>query len=283
MFCYEIKNLINNKSYIGITINFIKRMKQHKRNSSNSLIHQAIVEYGEDNFSYTILAENLTLEEAEEMEIKLIKEKNTLAPNGYNLAKGGLYGGTKVKITDEQIAYIKQHRDLPMYVLYDKFSDLICYDYFKQIYYDKARKDIKPTVEEYPYNLQFSTQFIKTKLTYQDIVEIRQGYANMIDWQILYPKYKDKVAKSTFFDIYRGQRFKLIMPEVFSKENKKQHSSLSHSGEKNPAAKLKVEDVKNIRKLHNEGKKNKEISVLYPQVSLYTISDIIRYKTWKNI
>lgn len=283
MFCYKIINNINKKAYIGITIDFERRMKQHKNQASDSLIHKAILKYGEENFTFLILAQGLSIEEAEEMEISLIKKENTLAPNGYNLAKGGLYGGTKYKITDEQVLYIKQHRDLPMYLLYDEFSDLITYSYFKMLYHNQERTDIQPTVDEYPYNLEFSCQFTKTKMTYQDIVEIRQGYAEMIDWKTMYPKYKDKVARSTFFDIYRGQQFKLIMPEVFSEENKKKHSSLSHSGEKNPNSKLGIQDVKNIRLLHNEGKTYKEIAALYPQVSLSTISDIVRYRTWKNI
>ncbi len=283
MFCYKITNKINNKSYIGITINFDRRIKQHQNMNSDSLIHKAILKYGKDNFTYEILKEDLSIEDAEEMEIRLIKEENTLSPNGYNLAKGGYYGGTKAKITDEQISYIKNKRYLPEYVLYDEFSEIICYGYFKQIYRDEVRKDIIPSIDAYPENLEFSCQFTKTKMTYQDIVEIREGYANMVDWQILYEKYKDKVSKATFFDIYRGQQFKLIMPEVFSEEHKRKHSSLSHSGEKNANAKLKECDVKEIRKLHSEGKTNKEIHSYYPQVSLYTISDIIRYRTWKNI
>lgn len=258
-------------------------MKQHKKQTSNSLIHKAILKYGEDNFTFLILAQGLSVEEAEEMEISLIKKENTLAPNGYNLAKGGLYGGTNCKINDEQVFYIKQHRNLPMYLLYDEFSELITYSYFKMLYHNQERVDIQPTAEEYPCNLEFSCQFTKTKMTYQDIVEIRQGYAEMVDWKEMYPKYKNKVARSTFFDIYRGQQFRLIMPEVFSEENKKKHSSLSHSGEKNANKKLTMYEVRNIRLLYNKGKTNQEIAILYPQVSISTISDIIKYRTWKNI
>ena len=256
MFCYRILNKINKKEYIGITIDFEKRMKQHQNQKSNSLIHKAILKYGKENFIYEILYQGMSIEEAEQMEINLIKERNTLAPNGYNLAKGGLYGGTKTKITDEQIAYIKNNRNLPLYILYDSFSDLISYGYFKQIYKNKVRPDIKPTVNMYPHNLEFSSQFNKTKMTYEDIINIRKAYSNMIDWKELYPKYKDKVSESTFFDIYRGLRFTLIMPEVFSEENKKKHSSLSHSGVKNGNAKLTEKDVKTIRKMY-ENKKNK--------------------------
>jgi len=283
MFCYRIVNNINKKEYIGITADFERRMKQHKNQKSNSLIHNAILKYGKENFTYEILASELSIEEAEKMEIDLIKKRNTLAPNGYNLAKGGLHGGSKIKITDEQVAYIKNNRNLPLYVLYDEFSDLISYGYFKEIYKNNVRPDIKPAVEMYPYNLEFSTQFTRTKLTYQNVVDIRKAYANMIDWKEIYPKYKDKVAESTFFDVYRGQSFMLIMPEVFSEENKKKHFSLSRSGSKNGNAKLKADDVKLIRKMHEDKKTNKEINAYFPQVSIDTIRDIINYRTWKNI
>ena len=73
------------------------------------------------------------------------------------------------------------------------------------------------------------------------------------------------------------------MPEVFTEENRKKHASLKRSGTNNSHAKLTVEDVKVIRKLHQEGVSNKELYTLYPQVSTVTIRDIINNKTWKNI
>lgn len=56
MFCYRIVNNISRKEYIGITINFERRMKQHQNQKSNSLIHKAILKYGKENFTYEILA-----------------------------------------------------------------------------------------------------------------------------------------------------------------------------------------------------------------------------------
>ena len=276
--------MINQKKYIGITIDFITRKKQHQYQKSNSLIHKAIVKYGIENFLFEIIKENLTVEEAEELEIQTIQNENTLAPNGYNLAKGGMHGGAGYKITDEDVIYIKSHRNQPMYVLYEQFSEKICYEYFKQIYNNQCRLDIVPTVPPYPNNIAFSCQFTKTNMSYLDIVNIRLAYANMEDWQTLYLKYKDKVAKSTFFDIYRGQQFQLVMPEVFSVENKNKHLSLSHGGEHNPKAKLKQQDVQQIRKLwEKEHKTLQEIHSNFPIVSLDTIRDIINYKTWKKL
>ena len=74
------------------------------------------------------------------------------------------------------------------------------------------------------------------------------------------------------------------MPEVFSEEIKKKRHSLQNKGERNPNAKLTRNDVIEIRRLKEQEKKSvKEISVLYPQVSKATISDIVGYRTWKNI
>ena len=272
MYCYRITNKINNKKYIGITIDFERRIKQHQSMPSNSLIHKAISKYGKDSFIYEIIKEDLTIEEAENLEIETIKNENTLAPMGYNLAKGGLYGGTKSILSDDDIRYIKKHRNIPECVLYDSFADRICYGYFKQIYKNRIRPDIVPSIEEYPNNLEFSCQFTKTKLSYYDIVEIRTAYANHINWKDIYPKYSDKVSEATFYDIFRGQSFKLIMPEVFSEENARIKTSLAHSGEKNHNAKLKKEDVIEIRRLfEKENKTLKEIHEAFPQVSKYTI------------
>lgn len=283
MYCYKITNLINGKKYIGITTNFKRRMRQHIKGYIDCPISRAISKYGKDSFSYEIIAENLSIEEAEEMEIKIIKEESTLCPNGYNLAKGGLHGGTKSKITDEQIQYIKDNRNQPEYVLYNEFSDIISYGYFKQLYRDEIRKDIIPKVEMYPYNLQFSCQFTRTKLEYDDIIRIRNDYKNHREWHEVYEDYKSKVAETTFWDIYMGHRFSLIMPEVFTLENKKIRASLAHSGEKNANAKLSKEDVLMIREKGKSGLSVKEIQSFYPQMSVDAIRDILKRRTWKNI
>lgn len=78
------------KSYIGQTLNLSRRISQHKHTSSLcSVFHNAIDKYGFDNFKLEILAEHLTLDEANFQEEKLIRDLNTLVPNGYNVKLGG--------------------------------------------------------------------------------------------------------------------------------------------------------------------------------------------------
>lgn len=292
MYLYKITNLINNKKYIGITNDYKRRFRQHKGNHNpKSLICKAIQKYKEQNFKFEILQSNLSIEEACQAEIKQIKKENSLTPNGYNIAKGGNINigssNGKAKLTDEEVQYIKDNRNIPMYVLYDEFSDKISYDAFKKIYHNQTYIDIQPHVDIYPYNLEFSNQFTSNnKLDYGDVVELRKAYAAQIPWREIYEKQYKKLypREMDFWNIYVGNIYKLVMPQVFTKKNKHFQASVSHSGQNNGRAKLTKEDVIKIRKLHEEDNiSNSEIYKMYPQVSTTSIRNIINYKTWKNL
>jgi group I intron endonuclease len=78
------------KSYIGQTMNFEKRMREHNRPSSPCVaIRDCILRFGFDKMKVEILLKDLTLDEANKYEEFYIKEHNTLVPNGYNLREGG--------------------------------------------------------------------------------------------------------------------------------------------------------------------------------------------------
>lgn len=298
MYVYKITNLINQKNYIGITNNYKKRWSNEKCLAKNEkrqqLINKKIQEYGKNNFQFEVLFSNLTIEEACQKEQELIIKYNSLVPNGYNIDKGGnyhphyqsMYGekNDKSKLTDKEAQYIKDHRNQPMYVLYDEFSDIISYESFKKCYKHQTYTHLTPKVEEYPYNTQFSNQFSDKGLEYDQVLDIRERYANGEYWKDVYKDYKNIFSNEmSFWRAYTGLSYKLVKPEVFNEKNKKIHASLKRSGSNNSHAKLTAEDVKTIRKLHKEGKTNKELYTLYPQVSTVAIRDIINYKTWKKI
>jgi hypothetical protein len=64
-------------------------MKAHNSSPRNTAIYLAIIKYGWDAFKKEILIKGLTLEEANKAETSLILQKQSLAPNGYNLNTGG--------------------------------------------------------------------------------------------------------------------------------------------------------------------------------------------------
>lgn len=295
MYVYQITNLINQKQYIGITNDYKKRWSNHK-SSKNALtaIGRAIEKYGVENFKFELLFENLSLEQASEKEIELIQEKQTLVPNGYNIALGGFNGATGIQkfgesnsnahLTDEEAFYIKSHRNLPEYVLYEEFSEKISYDAFKKIYLNQTYLNIEPTVDIYPFNLEFSNQFTSNgKLTYSEVVSLREQYKNKIYWKDAYEQYKNIFKDEwSFWNVYVGNKYKLVMPEVFTEELKHYHSGLSKKGSLNGRAKLTWEDVKKIRQMHNDNISNNEIYKMYPQVSTTSIRNVINNKTWKE-
>ncbi len=98
---YIIINKINNKIYIGQSINIEKRIKEHfwkaqneKDISYNTAIHQAIRKHGKENFEWKVL-EECNIEDIDKLEQEYIEKYNSLVPDGYNI----LIGGQKNRVT----------------------------------------------------------------------------------------------------------------------------------------------------------------------------------------
>lgn len=111
---YLITNKINNKKYIGQTKQNLKnRFNGHKtkaKNGSNLILHNAIRKYGVENFEIILLETTDNLETCNFRETNLIKEYNTLIPNGYNMIEGGCNTISKkgFKISDKHKNNIKR-------------------------------------------------------------------------------------------------------------------------------------------------------------------------------
>lgn len=91
---YQHINLINNKRYIGITQQNIKKRWQNGFGyQTQRLFWRAIQKYGWNNFKHEVLFCNLTQKEAEMFEVELIKYyKSNNKKYGYNIASGGEHG-----------------------------------------------------------------------------------------------------------------------------------------------------------------------------------------------
>ena len=88
---YMHKNKVNGKVYIGQTCNINKRWLPSAYSSSPHFYH-AIQKYGWDNFEHKILKSKLTKAEADQLEIQLISQYNSMNPNyGYNMNEGGSF------------------------------------------------------------------------------------------------------------------------------------------------------------------------------------------------
>ena len=114
---YKHTNLKNGKVYIGITSRKPEvRWGNGNGYYSNKHFYNAIKKYGwEEGFSHEIIAENLSKEDANNFEIKLIKEYDSTNPSkGYNVNLGGnTYGQhsekTKLIISEKQYKPLYQY------------------------------------------------------------------------------------------------------------------------------------------------------------------------------
>ena len=88
MFLYVITNLVNGKQYVGISVDYERRWAEHRSGHGSKLVYHAIRKYGIKNLDFKAVCKG-TETYVKEMEIRAIRLLNTMAPNGYNLTRGG--------------------------------------------------------------------------------------------------------------------------------------------------------------------------------------------------
>ena len=96
IYIYKRTNLINNKVYIGQTINN-PEIRWKAEDTSQQAIGVAVRTYGSENFLNEIIDYASSREELNEKEKYWIKYYNSLTPNGYNMIPGGSNGAGLVK------------------------------------------------------------------------------------------------------------------------------------------------------------------------------------------
>lgn len=102
---YMITNMINNKIYIGQSINIKRRKTEHFSKRCNMIISKAIFKYGKENFDFQVL-EECEESQLDKLEIEYIKKyKSNNKEFGYNIDSGGNGVG---KLSEETKQKIKE-------------------------------------------------------------------------------------------------------------------------------------------------------------------------------
>lgn len=255
-YIYGIYNTINGKLYIGITKNMKRRWYEHTKNSrvlskQSYAIHFAMHKYGIHNFMYKNIGIANDLAEANEKEIKWIKELKLLGFQLYNETDGGDgTAGYSRPWTEEQkhhMSKLMSGAGNPMYGV-QLFGEAN----------GNFGKEMKPHVKEKLLN-------IRRKLTDEQISEIRTLFET--------GKYT-QTQLSKQFGVSLTQIHRIVRDKSWG--NKKHDSIITKKN-------LTKEDVIEIRFMYASGNyTQKEIAIKY-NCSVTHINRIINGKKWKNV
>ena len=200
IYCYT--NLINNKKYIGQTINPTQRKNAHKSGANNERdqsyntpFHRAIRKYGWDNFSYEVLVEikddNFDL--LNQLEIFYINFYNTIRPNGYNILEGGKNASNPMsedtkeqlrwshgKLSREEVIQLRlayANKESPTKIYNELYKDRLHYNSFLNIWIGKRYSTVMPEVLELGRHTKLTEEEVKAiKLEY---LEKKTPYAQL--------------------------------------------------------------------------------------------------------
>lgn len=95
---YQIKNLVNQKVYIGITTRdpesrWCEHLQLYCNHNKNFILYKSMRKHGIENFQFSIIEQTDNIETLKELESKYIQEYNSYCfqenSNGYNMTLGG--------------------------------------------------------------------------------------------------------------------------------------------------------------------------------------------------
>lgn len=268
---YLCKNLINEKVYIGQTVQKLQRRIDHHLQDAkkdNLYFHKAIIKYGKDNFKWSILEDNIQIDILDEKEMYYIsKYESNISEKGYNLTNGGRDAIISSKLKEEQVESIK---DLLLNTKQSLTS--IANDFNISIY---AISDINngkswKTNIEYPIRKTNRAKRLPTKIVESIIQELI-----LDELPTMKIAEKHNINFTTVIDIMNGRIHKkesLSYPLRIINNNK--HKSL-----------LKLNDEKVIEiidLLENTNMLIKDIAIKF-NAAPTTIADINKGRSWKQI
>lgn len=224
---YKITNLIDGKSYIGLSTHIEDRWQYHKtpynwKREKDKLLYRAITKYGIENFNFEVLEECLP-EELSEKE-KYYVEKYDTYKNGYNMTAGGEdyhgEGHPKHKLSKEDIIDIRTRYDNleRRKDVYQLYKDRIGESGFSKIWKGETWKDVMMEVytpENKLYHLHDTgnkgSENGRSRLTENEVKQIRLRRKNGERLKEVYEDYKDKLTYGSFTNVWTYQNWKNIV------------------------------------------------------------------------
>lgn len=232
---YIITNNINDKVYIGQSVNPAHRWEQYKSavktKHGAQIIVKAMIKYGIEYFTMSILEKDVV--NYDEREQYWIKEYNSLVPNGYNVAIGGQSAGegfdaptAKIKSEDVYFELVQELIDdiIPAKKLCEKYNisytQLRALNLGKTYYHEELEyplRKIKKYTEEQINQLTYSLKYELDKSIKQIAEEYNMdlSYVNEINqgktWHRDYITYPIRLGKMKKAEIIHPQIQEMLL------------------------------------------------------------------------
>lgn len=87
----------------------------------------------------------------------------------------------------------------------------------------------------------------KAKLTEEDVIQIRQAYANHERQKDVYKEFENKISFGYFQNLWQGRSWSHVMPEVFTEANKQYYIYQNSQGGNGVSAQFTDEEVIQLR------------------------------------
>lgn len=122
-----------------------------------------------------------------------------------------------------------------------------------------------------------------SKLTEQDVIEIRQAYADHKRQKDVYEKFKNKISFGYFQNLWQGRSWGHIMPEVFTKENKEYYIYQNSKGSSGIYAQFTDEEIIAIRERYVNESAKSIYEDYQDRVKFQTFQAILWGRTYTNL
>ena len=238
---YKYQNKINQKCYIGQSVNIKARQYNHKSaafnkqaSDYNSQFHQAIRKYGLENFEFEIVAtlteKEYSKETLNQLEKFFIEYYNSYK-NGYNATPGGeenplrSQSGSKngrALLNEDDVRYIREcyNAHIPFKQIYKEYKNKISKRGLQKVWWFETWKNICPEyhTEENKYwhshNAKANNSKVaannKRAFSEKEVKEMRQDYDNGMSPKQVWLKYAPDKAWSTVYNIIIRNTYKDI-------------------------------------------------------------------------
>lgn len=246
MWVYKITNKLDQKCYIGITVDLEERWKQHrlygtsdskyyKKYQKTYPLYIAIQKDGLSNFTFEIIKDNvLTLKELGELERKYIKEFHShISEHGYNQTWGGEApqwdANPRATLTVDDVVDIRiiyNKCEIGVSECWEMYKDRISYSAFEKVWEGQTWKGIMMEVYTEENKNKHKNEISRQKgkdngnaiYTDEEVLELRRYYVTHT-LEETYQKYGQKSKSKQGFRSTVDRSYTYL--PIYSKVKKK--------------------------------------------------------------